>query len=285
MKTRPFLLFLVALVPAAEFARVAWATTPLVLVSAVVPAALLTGLALLLLRHRHEAPRMVLAVVFWGAMVAAFASSAANDLLQAWISTMSGEATARAVTPAFVAPIVEEFAKVAVLLCMLLLHPGASAGVAWGVLYGGLVGVGFAMTENLQYFLFAAVQGGGTGLGYAVYTRAVLGGLNHSVFTATAGAGLGWAAERRTRGSAGGAPIAVFSLGLGLAVAQHVLWNAVASRAMAEILCNPVEPAGACAGSPEPVDLFWAAPLIELAFIGPGVLLLAAALRFGGRRE
>lgn len=268
MKTRPFLLALLALLPAADFARLLWSTPLPVALAALLPALLLAALALFACGRPGERLHMLAATFFWGALVAAFVSATANDLLAAWIAALTGAAAAPRVTAAIAAPIAEEVAKAAALAAALLLAPRRRAGVAAGMLHGALVGIGFAMTENLHYFLLAAVQAGSTGLAHAVYTRAILGGFNHAVFTATAGAGLGWALERRA-----GAGIAMGALGL--ASAQHILWNAFGSARIAAVLCNPAVAGGACREAPSPAGLLIEAPLIQLAFVGPGAILLA----------
>src|SRR2546423_1696685 len=68
-----------------------------------------------------------------------------------------------------------------------------------GIVYGSLVGIGFAMTENVLYFGREYVQDGLVGVGLLFYFRVVLGGLGHALYTGTTGAALGYAREIQHR--------------------------------------------------------------------------------------
>jgi len=61
-----------------------------------------------------------------------------------------------------------------------------------GIVVGALVGLGFAMTEDITYF-FQALQGGAIGLVLTLFLRLGLGWMNHSVFTAITGIAFGYA--------------------------------------------------------------------------------------------
>jgi RsiW-degrading membrane proteinase PrsW (M82 family) len=278
MKTRLLLIIaLLVLFPVIETLGGFLGTPPLVLLLAAAPAAALSAGALFLGRGSGEPRRLLLAVFFWGALVATFFSKYLNDLASLLVLDTAGAAAARVVVPMVAAPIVEELCKATALWLMLLVLQPRTFGVRGGMLYGALVGIGFAMTENVQYFLWAAVTGGPLGLGRAVYTRAVLSGLNHAVFSACAGAALGWAARTEARLATA---VGVAAAGLSLAIVQHIVWNAFASGAINEILCNPFVSGGACRGDPDLRDLAIGAPLIELLFIAPGALLLWFARRY-----
>ena len=69
-----------------------------------------------------------------------------------------------------------------------------------GLVYGALVGVGFAMTENILYFGEAYLTGDLGNFGTLVLARAVLGGLGHPAYTAVTGAAFGWSRGRYGRG-------------------------------------------------------------------------------------
>jgi RsiW-degrading membrane proteinase PrsW (M82 family) len=99
-----------------------------------------------------------------------------------------------------IAPIGEETAKGAalVLIAPRLGHEFDNA--VGGVVYGGLVGLGFAMTENVLYFGLAFLDRGLPGVGLVFLIRVVAGGFAHSMFTGMTGAGLGLARERRDKG-------------------------------------------------------------------------------------
>jgi hypothetical protein len=248
--------FVAALV-ALDLLRFLDATPALVLAAAAGPALLWTLLvALPALRRGLRAGLLALAVVA-GAVVAVSLAARLNAQL--------------ALDPVAQAPLVEEAVKAVPLVLLLLLRPAAFAAVRDGATYGALVGIGFALAENAQYLTLAGVAGGGFGLLRTLYLRGGLEGLNHAVFTATVGAGLAWSRSTRARWLA--APLA-----LGVATAEHALWNGFASRALTDALCNAPAPGGPC-GDPDVVDLFVTAPLITAATIGPPLALLALGLR------
>jgi hypothetical protein len=202
-------------------------------------------------------------MLLWGAAVAAPLASALNDLLLSWT-------TARALVPILGAPLVEEFAKGLGLLVLLGLVPHEIDDTLDGLVYGAVIGIGFAMTENLTYFTLAAVQGGTDGLAQSLYLRGGLAGFNHAVFTAAIGAGVGYCREAPTPragrlGLAGG-----IAIGLG----HHAVWNAVAAPALAQALCGAELPGGPCAPSPPPWGLYVVAPFVVALFLGPGGLVL-----------
>ncbi len=61
-----------------------------------------------------------------------------------------------------------------------------------GIVLGALVGLGFAMTEDITYFL-QSLEGGAIGLAITLFLRLGLGWMNHSVFTAIIGLAFGYA--------------------------------------------------------------------------------------------
>jgi RsiW-degrading membrane proteinase PrsW (M82 family) len=243
------------------------ATTPLaVVLRATLPPAL--AAALLMLARRRDgvfAPHLV--AFAWGAIAAAPLSAAANDALSAWIGASAGEAAARTLVPALVGPIVEEVAKLVGLVAILALEPRAMRGVVAGMVAGALVGLGFTLTENVDYMTLAVVQGGAFGLDRALWLRGVLGGFTHAVFAATIGAGIGWSRERPLRW----VPAAAFSA----AVAQHALWNAFASPRITEVLCNPIAADGPCRDGSVTVTILLSVVLVIAAGLTPGVLFLS----------
>lgn len=257
---------LLAVVPLADLLRTIIATPPVIVVGATL--SVVGFLALVLRLGCHEdGPRLFfLAAFLWGAAVAPFLSLRVNDALLVRVP---------AVTPVFLAPAVEELAKAAALAVLLLLRPDGRRRVRSGVVYGALIGLGFTMAENLSYLTLAAVQGGLDGLDRAIWVRGILGGSKHAVFTATTGAALGWACQLRTRGGRIGLAVA----GIVAAVLQHGIWNAVASHAITDVLCNAALPGSPCRPVPDPVDLFLWIPLIALACLGPGVVVLAVIVR------
>lgn len=119
---------------------------------------------------------------------------------------------------AIVAPIVEECVKGLAVLLVFLLWRGEFDGILDGILYGAVVGLGFAMVENFLYYLQAAQEGGVAGI---ILLRSVVFGMNHAFFTAFTGAALGLARQAKRRA----AWLFYFPLGLAVATTFHSLHN------------------------------------------------------------
>jgi hypothetical protein len=120
------------------------------------------------------------------------------------------------------APLIEESFKGMAVLVVLMFARSELDDVLDGLVYGALIGVGFAMTENILYFGQAYQEGGLSSFGLLVFARAVLSGLGHPSYTAVTGAAVGWARERYGRGLA---RVVVPILGWLVAVALHMAWN------------------------------------------------------------
>jgi len=234
-------------------------STPALVLAALAPA--LGWIGLLLIADRRSRSRgTALGAVLWGAAVAAPLASRINETGR--LGLLLG------------APVVEEALKIAPLVLLALLRSSELAGARDGIVLGAFVGIGFALTENIQYVTLAAVQGGTAGLARAVYLRGVVEGMNHAIFTASLGAGIGGA---RTAG--GWIRLTAPLLGALAAVGQHAVWNAVASGLVTRVLCNAAREGGPCR-EPDALVVFLAAPLIAAVAMGPGaLLLLAIALR------
>ena len=126
---------------------------------------------------------------------------------------------------AFLAPIIEEGLKALALLVLIMLMPALLNGVRDGIVYGALVGLGFAVAETAMY-----IGGWYANAGFAPFMgqlvpRFVFGGINgHAVYTALFGAASGLAIETKK-----GAWVRKGALVVGgylLAVSAHSMSNA-----------------------------------------------------------
>ncbi|MGH2502735.1 MAG: PrsW family intramembrane metalloprotease, partial [Ktedonobacterales bacterium] len=115
---------------------------------------------------------------------------------------------------------VEELVKGAGLLLLLLALRDEFDNVTDGVIYGALIGAGFAMVENIVYFATTP----SANLGYLIIGRIALGWLSHSTFTALFGAGLGYIRETRDQRARWLAPLG----GLLGAIILHTYFDFVA---------------------------------------------------------
>lgn len=195
------------------------------IVAAVVPAAVYSLLVLYLDRNEKEPWYFLLAAFLWGAVVAIVFSYVFNSLTGLAVTVAYSAAAGEFVGVVIAAPFFEEMFKGSALLVLLLFFRSHFDNVLDGIIYGALVGLGFAMTENIIYFGRAYFESGVLGIGFLFVLRVVLGGFGHALYTATFGATLGWA---RSRYGVGKARILVPAGGLLLAILQHSLWNGTA---------------------------------------------------------
>ncbi|TCO44860.1 RsiW-degrading membrane proteinase PrsW (M82 family) [Kribbella antiqua] len=202
------------------------------LIFAFVPIVPVIALYLWLDRYEPEPTKYILFALCWGAfiatLVAIFINTEVSNLLE---ETGSGGNR----SAVFVAPPVEEFAKGSVILLLALIRRKEFDGIIDGLVYAGMVGVGFAFTENILYYgrIFsqlseeAGSNAGFRGLLFLFVLRGVLSPFAHPLFTSFTAIGIGIAVRHRSTAVRFLAPI----VGYLCAVLAHALWNGVASWA------------------------------------------------------
>jgi RsiW-degrading membrane proteinase PrsW (M82 family) len=167
-------------------------------------------------RYEKEPLGLVLAVFLWGFLPAAILSLIAQLVLGVpFMFLDEGGRLADTVTVSIIAPITEEFFKGLAVLLVFLLWRYEFDGVFDGIIYGSLVGFGFAAIENVLYFM------SGEALGVLILMRAFVFGLNHALFTSLIGIGFGVARHARSVLLRFTAPL----LGLIAAIGAHSLHN------------------------------------------------------------
>ena len=176
-------------------------------------------------RYEREPGWLVLVTFIWGAIPAIIVSLIAEIAVGAPFVQVPGSLTENLVTGSIVAPIVEELAKGMALLGIFYWRRQEFDGVLDGLVYGALVGFGFAMTENFLYFVGALSEGGIGAMSVLIFLRAILFGLNHAFYTGLFGIGLGLARNQTNPGTR--ATLAV--TGLIVAILAHALHNLGAS--------------------------------------------------------
>jgi len=142
--------------------------------------------------YEREPQRLLSAAFLWGALPAAVLSVFAEHWLSQPAAAL-GEAAAGWLSSTIAAPVVEELAKGLAVLLLLVLARGEFDDVLDGIIYGATVGFGFAMTENVLYFVRSFTVGGLPTLTLTILLRAFVFGMNHALFTAVFGASLGYA--------------------------------------------------------------------------------------------
>jgi RsiW-degrading membrane proteinase PrsW (M82 family) len=190
-------------------------------VLAALPVGPLVGAYLWLDRYEPEPRRLLASGLLWGGFVA----TAAALLLQGLGGFFVGFTEEQSL--AIVAPVTEEFSKGLFLILLLWWRRAELDGILDGLVYAGMVGIGFAFTENILY-LGAAYNGsdgmgpgGVVGITTTFVLRCVVSPFAHPLFTAFTGIGIGLAVSSRRPLVRWLAPVA----GYLLAVLAHGLWN------------------------------------------------------------
>ncbi|GAA2591186.1 PrsW family intramembrane metalloprotease [Actinomadura fulvescens] len=187
---------------------------------AILPIPLLIALALTLDRLEPEPPRALAFAFMWGAGVAVLGALILNTLGLLYVTVpIFGETEGHFVSATFGAPLVEETLKGAVLFVLLWIRRNEIDGFADGIIYATMVGLGFAMMENITYYMRAYEEGGTQQLQAVFILRGLVAPLSHPIFTSMTGLGVAYAATHR--GKQALAPL----LGLFGAMVLHGLWN------------------------------------------------------------
>ncbi|MEO9326163.1 PrsW family intramembrane metalloprotease [Nocardioides sp. C4-1] len=189
---------------------------------AAVPVVPLVVAYLWLDRYEPEPTGLLVHALLWGAFAATAMAIVVGGLGGIFVP-VTGH-----VSLAIVAPVTEEAAKGLFLLLLLWWRRHELDGVLDGIVYAGLLGIGFAFTENILY-LSAAYNGtdgmgpgGVEGITTTFLVRCVFSPFAHPLFTTGIGIGIGIAVASRSRWVRMLAPVA----GYALAVIAHGIWNA-----------------------------------------------------------
>lgn len=196
-------------------------TTVLAAGLAAVPVGPVLAAYLWLDRYEPEPRGLLVAGLAWGAFVATMAALAIQGIGGLVVPITDNASLA------IVAPVVEEASKGLFLVLLLWWRRAEVDGILDGIVYAGMVGVGFAFTENVLY-LVAAYNGtdgvGPGGLEAVTGTfvmRCLFSPFAHPLFTAFTGIGIGLAVSSRSTSVRWLAPLG----GYLLAVLAHGLWN------------------------------------------------------------
>ncbi len=186
-----------------------------VLAALTIPLVPALGVALVTMtldRYEREPWSLMLGAFLWGALIAIAPALFLERRLVALLASALNaiglpDGLTHAASQAMSAGFSEEAIKGIGLIVLLVLLRDEFDNVTDGIIYGALIGAGFAMVEN---FVFFAVTPRAD-LGVLIFGRVILGWLSHSTFTAFFGAGLGAARETRDRRWQVLAPLAGFA--------------------------------------------------------------------------
>jgi RsiW-degrading membrane proteinase PrsW (M82 family) len=210
-----------ALVELTEISRSGWALSwVLVIVYALPLGVLIYRLDL----YEREPLSLVIGAFAWGALAAtALALDAAGwDQL---VARVFGQDVAARWGPALTAPVIEELLTGAGVVLICLIGRDEIDDVMDGFVYGALCGLGFAVVEDVLYFM-AAFGGSPGGVLEGFYVRVVSSGLyGHVLYTGLTGMGIGYLVSRREDVPTKKRVAVAVALFLA-AVLGHALWNA-----------------------------------------------------------
>jgi len=180
-------------------------------------------------RYEPEPFWLLTTAFFWGAVVATLMAIVINGFGEGVMSAALGAPASSQIvqssTASFVAPFVEESCKGSGLLLLWLLSAvwlHEVDGALDGAIYGGVIGLGFTLTEDVLYVGNAGTQGAAAFT--ALYlVRTVAAGLSHASFTAMTGLGIGVASETSSPFLKLFAPIAGWMAAAGLHFVHNFL--------------------------------------------------------------
>ncbi|MEM7132797.1 MAG: PrsW family intramembrane metalloprotease [Chloroflexota bacterium] len=191
------------------------------LIASVVPALLYAILFYWADRYEREPIWLGIAAFVWGALPAIIVSFYGEFLLSVALIQSPNSVAGTLAGTTVIVPIVEEVIKGAALFAIFIWKYNEFDNALDGLVYGALVGLGFAMTENFLYFVGAFGSGGYTALTTVIFLRAILFGLNHAFYTSLLGICLGLSREKSKLRERLGYPI----IGLIAAIIVHAIHN------------------------------------------------------------
>ena len=172
----------------------------------------------------REPISLVVGALLWGAIAATSLAGIANNGWAIVVARMGGPEFAAQWTAALTAPIIEETLKVIGVIFLYLIARGEMDDMLDGFVYGAVVGLGFAVVEDVFYFM-AVFGGQPPQVLSGFFVRVIASGLyGHVLYSALAGMGVAYFVSRR--GVQTVARRVAVGVGLfALAVLAHFIWN------------------------------------------------------------
>ena len=160
------------------------------IIATTVPTLFYVGLVYWVDQYEKEPWWLLAAAFLWGAIPGSFLAFIVNTLLSTPIYTLTTEGIGNILTASFIAPPVEESIKGIALLGIFFLWRHEIDSPLDGIIYGAMVGMGFAMVENVFYFVETFSEGGMEAWSLNILMRAIIFGLNHALFSSMTGLGI-----------------------------------------------------------------------------------------------
>ncbi len=191
------------------------------LILAFIPVPFYVLLVLWIDRFEPEPAWMLVIAFIWGAVISTAFAAIVNSTGGLMVSMLAGMEVGDFFTSVISAPIVEETIKGLAVLIFFLWRKDEFDNIIDGIIYAALIGLGFAMTENVIYYGRAFAAEGITGSTGLFLLRGLAVPFLHPLCTALTGIGLGVARQRNKSAIRYFSPI----VGLLLAISLHALWN------------------------------------------------------------
>ena len=189
--------------------------------AAVLPVLIYIGLIYWVDHYEKEPVWLLSAAFVWGAVPAALLALFFNTLFSLPFYALFSESSAELATGGAIAPVVEEVVKGLALFLILVVQRHELDSPLDGIIYGAMVGMGFAMVENVLYYTTYFGENGASGWNELVLVRGVIFGLNHALYSSLTGLGIALAQMSRNWVVRIAAPL----LGLFAAIALHAIHN------------------------------------------------------------
>jgi RsiW-degrading membrane proteinase PrsW (M82 family) len=194
---------------------------------AFVPAPFYVMLFLWIDRYDPEPAWALVAAFSWGALFSILVSFVVNTFFGSVAAALIGGPQGDVLSAVISAPLIEEATKGLGVLMFLIFLRKEFDGIVDGLVYAGIVALGFATAENVLYYGRTYVSEGSGGLLMIGLMRGILSPFAHSLFTSMTGIGCGIARETQNPTLKIIAPVG----GYAGAVFLHALWNGIAHAA------------------------------------------------------
>lgn len=184
-------------------------------------------------RYEREPWFLRLAAFLWGAVIAIPPTTFIEGNVDALRATILGPQAGKALHALFSAlnaGITEETVKGLGLLLLFIVLRDEFDNITDGIVYGALIGAGFAMLENIFYF-----AGNPKAFVFLLIGRIVLGWLSHSTFTICFGIALGYMRHTRVRWQ----HIVIPLIGYAISVGLHTAFDFINFFANSLVLASP----------------------------------------------
>jgi len=184
----PDVIWMASLLPGSEVVK----GLVISLLASWLPSFLLLGVLYWVDRYEKE-PLSLLATAFlWGAIPTFILAILMRLFLRLPPGTLE-VLSLDAIRPDLVESLVEEMLKGSVVILIAVRYRREFDDVLDGMIYGGVVGIGFAMNANIISYIGSFLTRGFAGFSLMILVEGLLYGLNHAFYSAIFGAGLGYA--------------------------------------------------------------------------------------------